>query len=184
MLLNILSILLLIFFPSTANASGGGPLLLIFNASVFIIGQVWIVFVEYLIYMRFISLPAKTALKDIVVINIFSTISIAFIVPAAIAAVGVAGSFLPADIGKISAAFGTWVCDGCEYNRLALIAAFSWFLVLFILTVYFEAWMLKKRWKKDELNQQVSILKLSWYANSVSYLGLLIGILVIWSELI
>ena len=174
----------LIVIPKLAHASGGGPLLLIFNASVFVVGQLWIVAVEYLIYKRFVCNSAKDAISDMVSINVFSTIAIAFFVPLIVAAIGIAGSFLPGDAGRVAAALGTWVCDGCRYNHIALAVTFLWFVLLFLMTVYFEALILKKKWTKRGLRPPISTARICWYTNSVSYLGLLVGILVIWSELL
>ncbi|BBO91763.1 hypothetical protein [Desulfosarcina ovata] len=181
-------ILLVTFFifllSPTYVWAGGGPLLLLFNSSVFIIGQLWIVGVEFLIYRRFINVSKKEAFVDVFKANILSTIAIAFGLPLIVVIAGLFGSFLPGKIGGILSAIGTWVYENGQYNKLAVYMSFFWFVLLFVVTVYFEAWIYKRRWSRRGFVYSVYPTTLCWYANAVSHTGLFVAILAIWHELI
>jgi hypothetical protein len=168
-------------------ASGGGPLLLIFNLSVFIIGQIWIIGIEYLIYRRIIKAKGESRedlFWDVVVVNAYSTIAVAFGVSFLIAVLGLAGNFMPGELGAIWTAISTWVYDKARYGKLSVYISFIWFLILFVLTVYFEAWVYTKRWVKREFKPEVKPIRLCWMGNTISHLGLFIAILIIWRELL
>lgn len=173
-----------ILSPATAWASGGGPLLLLFNSSVFIIGQIWIMGVEFLIYRKFVRISKQEALGDIFSVNIFSTLVVAFFLPLIIAVAGLAGNLLPGNISAVISALGTWAYDNSKYNNLALFMSFFWFSLLFVVTVYFEAWIYKRRWRKRGFVSDVNPITISWYTNSISHIGLLMAILAIWHELL
>ena len=180
----LLIIFIIIFIPSVVLASGGGPLLLLFNSTVFIIGQVWIIGIELVIYTRMVKLSRKEAFKDILITNVLSTLLFAFIIPLIIAVIGLAGNFIPGSLGQIMAAIGTWVNEGSQYGRLALSISFFWFVLLYVATVFFEAKIIKRRWEKRSTLSNSNPVIISWYMNSVSYAGLLVAILVIWHELL
>lgn len=181
-------ILQLFFFsliaPSCAWASGGGPILLLFNGSVFIIGQIWIIGIEYFIFRRLLDDSKMEIFKDIVSANLQSTIMLAFILPFVIALVGLAGSFVPGQLGDLSLAIGTWVHDKSAYGKLPVYLAFVWFITLYFLTVIFEASIYRRRWKKRGYSPKVSPLNICFCTNTVSHMGLLIAILAIWHEIV
>jgi len=170
-------------FADFARASGGGPLLLLFNLSVFIVGQIWIISIEFLIYRRMIKTSKEDAFWDVVTANIYSTIVVAFGIPVFIAALGIAGNFIPGELGAIWTAISTWIYDKAKYGKLSVYASLLWFFILFVLTVYFEAWIFIKRWRKREFSAEVKPIKLCWYSNAISHFGLFIAILIIWREL-
>ena len=180
----ILFVFVLVFSPSCSWASGGGPLILIFNGSVFIVGQIWIVGVEFIIYRRLLVSSKQHAFGDVLVVNLLSTIAIAFILASIIAAGGLVGSFLPGDTGALISALGSWVYDNAKYGRLAVYMSLFWFIFLSVVTVYFESWVYKRRWRKRGFAPNVSSTTLSWCANAVSHIGLFVAVLVIWHELI
>lgn len=174
----------IVLTPSSVWASGGGPLLLLFNGSVFVIGQIWIIGVEFLIYRRMVSISKQDAFWDIFSANLLSTVAIAFGLPILIAIIGLAGNLFHGHFGELMLAFGTWVYENSKYSKIAVYMAFFWFVLLFILTVFFETLIFKMRWKKRNFLSNLNPLSLCWYTNALSHLGLLIAILIIWHELI
>lgn len=186
--MNFVKILLLTFFvilsPSFVYASGGGPLLLLFNSSVFIIGQIWIMGVEFIIYRKLVIVSKQEAFGDIFSANIFSALVVAFGLPLIITFAGLAGSLLPGNIGEVLSAVGTWAYENGKYNKLAVYMTLFWFVLSIVATVYFEAWIYRKRWRKRGFYTNVSPVILCWYTNSISHIGLFVAILIIWHELI
>jgi hypothetical protein len=186
--INLLKILfasiIISLFPNFVWASGGGPLLLIFNSSIFIVGQIWIMGIEFIIYRRLVMASRQEIFGDIFSANIFSTIAVAFGFPILVAAVGLIGNFLYGAIGEVLLALGTWVYKNSNYSRLAVQITLFWFAVSFVITLYFEAWILKKRWEKRNFAPGMKPTTLCWYTNTISHIGLLLAILVIWHELI
>jgi uncharacterized membrane protein YoaK (UPF0700 family) len=173
-----------IVFPDYAWASGGAPLLLVFNLSVFIVGLVWIFGIEYLIYRRMVDSSKSEAFWDVVTVNTYSTTVVAFGIPLIISFLGVVGSFIPGQTGKIISVVATLVQDNAQYGKLAVYMAFVWFAVLFVVTVFFESWLFRKRWSKRDFDPKTKPVKLCWYCNAVSHLGLLLAIVLIWHELL
>jgi hypothetical protein len=173
-----------LIFPDHAWASGGAPLLLLFNLSVFIVGLLWLVGIEYLIYRKMIDSSKAQAFWDVVAANIYSTIVVAFGIPLIIAVLGLIGGLVPGEIGKILSAIGTWVQDNAQYGKLAVYIAFLWFIGLFIVTVFFESWVFRKRWEKIDFDPKVKPVKLCLYCNAISHLGLFIAMVLIWHELL
>ncbi len=157
---------------------------MLFNGSVFVIGQIWIIGVEFLIYRRMVSTSKQDAFWDVFSVNLLSTVAIAFGLPILIATIGLAGSFYPGHLGEIIPALGTWVYEKSRYSKLAVYMALFWFVLLFILTVFFEALIFRRRWKKRSFYPNITPLNLCWYTNALSHLGLFIAVLVIWRELI
>lgn len=183
--LRIVSIVFIVLLcPGYVWASGGGPLLLIFNASVFIVGQLWVVSVELFIYRRFVESSSQEAFEDVLITNLLSTVAIAFGLSSMIAAAGLAGSLLPGNAGFLLSAIGTWVYENAKYGKFAVFMALLWFVVLSVVTVYFEAWIYKRRWRKRDFIPSVNPIKLCWYANAVSHIGLFVAVLIIWHELL
>jgi hypothetical protein len=174
----------MLIFPAIVWASGGGPLILIFNSSVFIVGQLWIIGVEFFVYRRMVLSSKQQAFEDVLIINILSTVAIAFGLSSTIAAVGLVGSFLPGNAGVFLSAIGTWVYEGARYNRFSVYMALLWFMLLSVATVYFEAWAYKRRWRKRGFASSVNSTTLCWYANAISHAGLFVAVLAIWHELI
>ena len=163
--------------------SGGGPLLLLFNGSVFIIGQIWIIIVEFYIHYKKLKASKYVIFFDVLISTIFSTIVIAFGLPLIIALISLIGNFFPGVLGDIIISTGTWVFEGTVFNRYAIIISIIWYVVLFVITVYFEAWILRKRWMRRNFIPTIEPIKLSWLCNSFSHFGLLLGIFIIWNEL-
>jgi hypothetical protein len=186
--MNFIRILLFIFFvilsPTFVYASGGGPLLLLFNSSVFIIGQIWIMGVEFIIYRKLVIVSKEEAFGDVFSANIFSTLVVAFGFSLIITFAGLVGSLLPGNIGQVLSAIGTWAYENSKYNRLALCMSLFWFVLSIVMTVYFEAWIYRRRWSKRGFYTNVSPAILAWYTNTISHIGLFVAILIVWHELI
>lgn len=186
--MNIQRILIFVFVillsPTYVWASGGGPLLLLFNSSVFVIGQIWIIGVEFIIYRRLVKVSKQDIFGDVFSANIFSTLAVAFGLPLIIAFAGLACNFLPGNIGEVLSAIGTWVYENSKYNKLAVYMTLFWFALSFVVTVYFEAWIYRRRWRKRGFDSDMNPTTLCWYTNTVSHIGLLVAVLIIWRELI
>lgn len=174
----------MILSPTFVYASGGGPLLLLFNFSVFIIGQIWIMGVEFIIYRRLVIVSKQEAYGDIFSANIFSTLVVTFGLSLLITLAGLVGSLVPGNLGEVLPALGTWVYENSKYNKLAVYISFFWFVLLTVATVYFESWIYRRRWRKRGFYTNVNPTILSWYTNTISHIGLFIAILIIWQELI
>jgi hypothetical protein len=173
-LLNTIFIIcLIILLPAKAYANGGGPLLLILNAYIFVVGQVWIAGSETYVYKRNANLSLKESLKEVVLINLISTVVVGLGFPFILAVIGGIGSFLPEPIGPLFFLLGTWIVDKVPYdiNLLPYVMAVG-FVATYFLTVFFESWCLNKYWKRKKIETTITAKKLSWYANSVSYGGL------------
>jgi hypothetical protein len=126
----------------------------------------------------------KDAFRDVLVVNIASTIVIAVGIPILIAGVSLCGNFLPGRTGELILAMGSWVYDKSRFARLAVSASLVWFFLLFIITVYFEALILKWLWNRRKSSPEVGAATLSWWSNSVSHLGIFVAILLMWSDLV
>lgn len=158
--------------PGVAQATGGGPLLLIVNGLAFLYGSVLIILVESAIYWSIAGLPIKDAFRDSLMVTLYSTVVVGIGVPIVIALVGGAGSFLSGTTGQFFSAMGTWVYEGNEFLNLTFAFTGFWLLVTFYMTVRFEAAVLAKRWNARALQAPMSAGAISWRANSITYAGL------------
>ncbi len=180
-------ILLFIILASLSSnlvyADGGGPLLLIINFMYFLYGSVWILLSEWIVYRYKGNIPWKTAFWDVLIVNALSTIVIGLGFPFLIAllsgAFGFTGGRESTDIGGLFLAIGTWIVgDNSPYPKVAITMTCVWLVVTFVLTVYFETWLLSKRWAKRGFVAPIKPLVLNWYANCLSYVGLLILLII------
>jgi hypothetical protein len=171
---------LMFLLPTVSYADGGAPLLLIFNFVTFLYGSVAIILAEWLIYIFLASVPRGDAFWDAVVANLASTVLIGFGFPLAIGIVGYLGSSLPYGIGDIFLVVGTWVYENIKHPKLTKAMTLFWMAVTFLLTVLFEARILRKRWNERGFTGTISVNKLSWYSNGVTYIGIFIYFLVGW----
>ena len=173
--LKLLILFIIILLPSTAYANGGGPLLLFLNAGIFIVGQVWIIGAETYVYMNKAKLSRKESLFQVVGVNLISTIVVGLGFPFMLAVIGGIGSFLPEPVGPYFFLLGTWVVDKVPYDiELLPYVMGIGFLVTYFLTVYFEAWCLETYWNRRKIETAITAKNLSWYANTFSYIGLII----------
>ncbi len=175
-LLAALSLLL----PAAAYADGGGPLLLIFNFVTFLYGSILIILIEWLLYIFLAFVPREYAFWDALVVNVLSTVVIGFGFPLVIGVIGAVGSLLPWGIGDVSMALGTWVYDNIKHPKLTKAMTIFWMAVTFILTVRYEARLLKKRWAERHFTGKISADRLSWYSNSATYAGMLLYFIFGW----
>jgi hypothetical protein len=176
-------VFILLILPSLAWASGGGPLLLFFHLSVFIIGQIWVITIEFSVFWRLLSIKKSEIFWDVFSMNIYSTLVIALGIPLILAGLSAAfGYIFQNEFGELIMALGTWVYQKPTFGKLPIYMSFFWSVGLFVLSVHFEAYILRKRWAKRDFASQVGPVKLCWISNTVSYAGLLIAILVIWRE--
>ena len=172
--------LCVLLFPSVAWANAGAPLLLIVNFMAFVYGSVLIVAAETLIYKVLTKDSWKSALYAIFGVNLLSTIVIGLGIPLVIGLVTALLGFLlvlfwqdAADVAMF--VLGTWIYDGSPYigeSYVTYIATGLWLFVLYILTVYFEAYLIRKLWRKRSFKSPVGALKLNIVTNSVTYAGL------------
>lgn len=168
---------ILLLSPTVTFADGGGPLLLFINLFYFLFGSVAILGGEWLVYRYRGGLFWKNGFFDALIANFSSTVVVGFGLPFAIAALSASLGYLTHNVSeKISGlliALGTWVVgDHPLYPKIALIMIPVWLIVTFLLTVRFEAWILQKRGKRRGEHPTITPLKLSWFSNSLSYLGL------------
>ena len=172
-------ILALALVSSSARADGGAPLLLFINVPVFVIGFVWIILAEFVVYRRLIpTLAAKDALYDVAIVNLASTLAIGIGIPICLALVGLLGGLLPGTFGGILAAAGTWLGNYSQ-ARWAFLFTALWVPVSFVATVYFEAWCFKQRWKRRPF-MRTDANQVSWKLNAVSYTGLVVIGVLMW----
>ena len=76
----------------SARADGGAPLLLFINIPVFVVGFVWIILSEFILYRRLIpALAAKDAFYDVSIANAASTVAIGIGFPFCLALLGLLG---------------------------------------------------------------------------------------------
>jgi len=95
--------------------------------------------------------------------------------PFVLAVIGGVGSFLPEPLGPYFFLLGTWVFDRVPYDiKLLPYVMTVGFVVTYFLTVHFEAWCLSKYWSKKKIESAITAKKMSWYANSLSYMGLIV----------
>ena len=166
---------LLFLLPSYAFADGGGPVLLIVNGLYFLYGCIAILLSEWLVYRYKGTLTWKDAFWDVLWVNVSSTLVIGLGFPLLIAALSGLGSLLPGELGTVVFALGTWVVgDNSPHPELVMPMTGLWLGVTFLLTVYFETWVVKKRWTKRGFEAPVKPLTLNWFANGVSYSGLVV----------
>jgi len=167
---------LLLVAPTTARADGAAPGLLFFSIPLFTVGQVWIVLSEYWYLRRKLAAPGKLRLlRWVVGMNLISALVGAVLIPGLWAAVlGLLGSFGP---WKGAAArdaifeMGMWPIG--KHAWLAITSSAVWFVVTYFVTVWIE-YRLLRRWLGGEARPaDHELLKLSYRANAISYVGLI-----------
>ena len=171
--------------PGPASANAGGPLLLIFNGMAFLYGSILIVLIEWGFYAWKARIPSKDALRDAFVVNLYSTVVVGLLFPLTIGTVSGVGMRLSgeAEAGHLFAAAGTWIYEGLKHPRLTFGFTLFWLAVTFVLTVFFEAWVAARRWRKRGVEPPVSARRLSWLCNSATYAGLFLVFLFGFGEL-
>ncbi len=172
----------MMLLPEIAHASGGGPLIVLFNTSGHVVSFVCIVFVEYLLITRLFGIKYKNLLIDMIKVNAISLVAVNILIPLLVSVVSALGSIMPGENGNFIAAIGTWVFDRQVHTKLAIAMSFVWYLALYILTSILEAKLLTSRWKKAELNIDVNIRRISFSINTISHLLVLSVIVAIWWE--
>jgi len=170
---------LLLLIPSICVADGGGPILLIINGLVFLMGQVWILISEYsYLYFLFkkLSLPKIKIFKATVVMNVLSTLIGAILFPLALAVVTFPGTlYSKSRWGGLLMASGSWVAgDSSPFKQVAIGAAIVGFVITYFLTVWIEYRYLDKWFRRHEIVVPGNFLKHCFMLNGVSYLGLII----------
>lgn len=148
---------------------------MLLNTGIFTIGQIWIIGAETYVYKCKAELSAKESLFQVIGINLISTIVVGLGFPLVLAIIGGIGSFLPEPVGPYFFLIGTWVFDKVPYKIELLPYVMSiGFIATYFLTVRFEAWCLDKYWSRKKIKAAITAKKLSWYANTYSYAGLII----------
>lgn len=171
-------ILFFLLIPTVCFADGGGPILLIFNAYAFVIGQVWILLTEFIYLLKILmpdSLSKKEIFKITFVMNILSTLVGALLFPFLLALVTLPGVvYMHTKWGGLLMALGTWIAgDHSPYPQVAIGATVVGFIVTFILTVYIEHKYLKRLSLKKHIDLGTRLLKHCICFNIISYLGLI-----------
>lgn len=176
-------IVILLLISQRAYASGGAPLIVLFDFSGYLVGFLVIVFIESLVFSYYTNIKLPKSIKKITLVNIKSTLLIYVLFPVIISFFGIIGSFLPSNLGKLFLSLGTWVLDGFELNRLSLKITFFWLAISFILSVFLEYYYLKKIFHNRTINTK-DVLKLSAIMNSASNFTSIIIIILFWKEII
>jgi len=174
-----LNLLFLLLSPSICWADGGGPLLLFINFFAFLYGSVLIVLIEWWVYCKFAKIPTREAFWASVHINIGSTLVVGFGFPFLLGIVTAIFGFIPGAVGTVSLAIGTWVYENVKYPKLTYSMTVIWLAVTFVLTVYYEKKLLVERLAKRGIQSEMDLQRLSWYANGITYLGLLITMIAV-----
>jgi hypothetical protein len=158
----------------------GGPLLLIINLYLFILGQVWIIISEYIYLTEFVFKNKLSNLKIFLLtfeMNLTSTIIGAFLFPLFLALIGYIGlkEFDNTTFGNILSGIGTWIIgDHTPYPTLVFISTLIGFIITLILTVFIENKIFFK-YQLQYLNEtKKQILIKTIIMNSISYSGLII----------
>lgn len=175
---NIIKILfIMLLFPSICFADGGGPILLLINGYVFTLGQIWILFIEfiYLFYLLKTIISSKRKIFKITfIMNLLSTLMGAILFPLLLAIITAPGlSHMQTTWGGLLMACGTWIAgDHSPYPNVAMGATIVGFIITFFLTILIEKKYLKQVLLKEKVISQINILKHCIYFNLISYLGL------------
>ncbi|MDY7001694.1 MAG: hypothetical protein SVS15_07935, partial [Thermodesulfobacteriota bacterium] len=155
-------------------------LLLIVNWLAFLYGFLFIVVIESAIYSRLCGASLTRSLLNMTLVNLVSTCLIGLGVPFLI-------GFLSMRIGSASGgsaeliwALGTWFYGPSRYSGVMIWATVFWFVITYVATIYFEAWQIAWQWKRRSFKSPVSARKLSWIANSSTYLLIALFTLVTW----
>jgi len=122
-----------------AAANAGLPLLLAVNFTVFVVGGIAVVLVEWLAHIKLDGSRPGAALADVFWANFLSTVIIGLPLPWLIAEASQIAAKRSED-AEWALAAGTWIFDGFPDLRLSLGFALAYMALCFVLTVYFEAW--------------------------------------------
>jgi len=163
----------ILLLPTVARADGGAPLLLFFNSYAFLFGSVFIILIEWLIYLKIGAFPRQPAFWASLTVNIASTLLIGIVLPLILALI----TGLTADLsghGSLLATVGTWIAENNKYNGIVQYVTITWLLISFVLTVYFEARLLSRFCTERNISPRIELIKLSWYANGITYAILLL----------
>jgi len=174
-------ILVLLLFPLSCLADGGGPILLLINAYVFSAGQVWIILSEFIyLFILFKPFPKLKILKLTLIMNLLSTFLGAILFPLLLALVTIPGLvYMKTNWGGLLMALGTWIAgDNSPHPKIAIGAMIAGFFITFILTVYIEYKYLKYQSKSEQIPLIKNQLSHSIYFNCLSYAGLILMFLV------
>ncbi len=174
----VLPTIILLLVPAICFADGGGPILLIFNAYAFIIGQFWIILTEFIYMCRLLKqsgLSKKEIIKITFIMNILSTAVGALLFPFLLALVTLPGVFyMQTKWGGLLMALGTWVAgDHSPYPEIAIGVTVVGLIITFLLTVYIEYKYLKKMFLKKQIEFGDKLLEHCIFFNIISYSGLI-----------
>jgi len=165
---------LLLATSASAFADGGGPLLLIANAYIFTLGQIWIIGIESILINRYLENHTyKKALAITVTINFVSTILGAIALPLMFAVItGYLSSSLEnvdKNLSDYIFAFGTWIAgDNSPKVELAKMMTIVGFLITYFLTVWIEYKVLIKYLNKSNVSIPKNLLSFTFKLNGVS----------------
>ncbi len=155
-------------------------MLCVFNFSTFFAGIAFIVVIEFLLYKKMMPNNYKGLFGDVLYVNLWSFLFFlggSILIPLAFSI----GTFFKNKAGLYCLSIGTWVSDNSAFPNLAIIAVFFWDFILFLIIIYFEAFLLKKRWRKR--NEIANSLKISIVINTSSSAFFILLGLIIWNEI-
>jgi hypothetical protein len=182
-LMVLLSILLL---PMDANAAGGGPLLLIFNGSGYLLCFLFSIAIEYFVLSLVWNKIRKKLLCIVVAMNIVSALVVGLILPVIIAVIGAILSSQYHGSGHIIMAASTWFVEGAELNHISPWAALALFWLLFPVVIYVEYRVLcvmKGYFSKTSVEPTIQ-LPTVFKANLFSNILVFLTIVLVWDDLL
>ncbi|KLV04620.1 hypothetical protein ABT56_14245 [Photobacterium aquae] len=176
-------LLFLLLLPSFAYANGGSPILLFISFSVFMTGQVWILFSETLFLSKISSLDFKKAFKLVFSANVVSTIIVGIGFPILLASIFILLSIY-ADGYYLNyiASSGIYTYSMPDNNIQSLLLSLFWLSTTYFLTVYCERIFYKSYWHEIGFKPTFSLNKFVWQANLLSYSGLSIILYALWGN--
>ena len=179
-----IKILFLFLLPSVIYANGGGPLLLIISGFIFTIGQVWILSTETYFLNKVTNTSISHSFKYVFLANLISTIVIGFGFPFLLALITGLGTMLPTPYGGYFSIVGTWAYSNAPHVEYVEPITFIWLFITFILTVYCEKLFYKKHYKKIGFDENFNLNTFIWKIHLISYSGLLIILLLMFSDIL
>ncbi len=156
--------------------------MLMINVETFLIGSLWIIIAEYLYLRRKYKEISKSKILDITIkMNFFSSlvgaIAIPILVMITIGIVGTAVARYSIDWADAIGMLGTFVV-GKYVPQLSVTSIYFYFPITYLITVYFEYYMLRKYLARLGPYNKRDLLFQSYIFNGISYLGLAIPFVV------
>lgn len=169
----VLIIIFTLILPSIANAASHTPLLFLVTTPSLFWGLFLTIPLEGFLYHKIAGVTKASAFNDSFATNILSTIIVGFLFPFIITFLCSIGAEFGGTIWRI---LGTFSDGSRQQNLEAVIPIIFWIFIMFILTVFCEAFILKKRWRSRKFLGKKDEIRTSLYCNAISYACLSLGI--------